>query len=259
MRIGKIEVKVLKEEKKLKEEEPFNLKTFDLSWLVDLPQKDWRSFLSRFFCQTQKEKAGLIVFLAIGLSDHLYSKLISKITAQELFRRVRSQEEFCLEKVIFITGAGLNYEVFSRNVVGYLNHLKNNKGPFLTVDGLVLYQGGLVLIRRTNPPLGWALPGGFVDYGEEVEQAVAREIKEETNLDFEAIKQFKVYSRINRDPRFHTVSVVFSGRGKGVLRADSDAKDAAVFKVEDKASLCGLPEDIAFDHREIIRDFFNQI
>ncbi|MCK4809608.1 MAG: NUDIX hydrolase [Candidatus Omnitrophica bacterium] len=125
-------------------------------------------------------------------------------------------------------------------------------GPYLTVDGIIEYQGGIVMIERSNPPLGWALPGGFVDYGESVEDAVVREVKEETNLDFIGVKQYKVYSKPHRDPRFHTVSVVFTGTGEGELIAASDAQNAAVFKAD------SLPEKIAFDHRQIITEYLKK-
>jgi 8-oxo-dGTP diphosphatase len=122
----------------------------------------------------------------------------------------------------------------------------------------VQYKNGIVLIERSNPPLGLALPGGFVDYGEKVEDAVIREVKEETSLDFINIKQFKVYSDRFRDPRFHTVSVVFTGKGRGKLKAASDAKKALVFEIiKGKGQLVKLPDNIAFDHKKIIKDFLN--
>lgn len=124
------------------------------------------------------------------------------------------------------------------------------KTPFLTVDIIISYEGGIVLIERKNPPYGWALPGGFVDVGESVEQAAVREAREETSLDVRLTGQFHVYSRPDRDPRFHTVSVVFTGEGTGVLKGRDDAKKAAVYTHDT------LPGTIPFDHRQIIEDYF---
>jgi len=127
------------------------------------------------------------------------------------------------------------------------------KTPFLTIDIIIRYQDGIVLIERKNYPYGWALPGGFVDIGESLEDAAVREAKEETSLDVTLIEQFYAYSKPDRDPRFHTVSVVFIGDGKGVLKGMDDAKKAQVFKEDN------LPELIAFDHRTIINDYLNYI
>jgi 8-oxo-dGTP diphosphatase len=122
--------------------------------------------------------------------------------------------------------------------------------PLLTVDIIIEFQNGIVLIERKNPPPGWALPGGFVDVGESVETAAIREAKEETSLDVKLIEQFHVYSDPGRDPRFHTASVVFVAVGSGILKGADDARKAAVFTAND------LPAAIAFDHGKIVKDYF---
>ncbi len=129
------------------------------------------------------------------------------------------------------------------------------KTPYLAVDGVVrLWEGerfkGIVLIERRYEPLGYALPGGFVEVGETVEKAVLREVKEETGLDAQIVKLLGVYSEPNRDPRFHVVSVVFVLDAYGETRGGDDAKKAVVFPLED------LPFDkIVFDHAKILKDF----
>ena len=110
--------------------------------------------------------------------------------------------------------------------------------------------GLIVLIERKNDPKGWALPGGFVDAGESLEDAVLREIKEETGLDIEVVRQFHTYSNPKRDPRIQSVSTVFIARGKGTPKAASDAKNVSLYHQ------FNLPEEIAFDHREILNDYF---
>ena len=124
------------------------------------------------------------------------------------------------------------------------------KNPLPTVDIIIEYKGGIVLIKRRNPPAGWAIPGGFVDYGESLEQAAVREAKEETGLEVELLRQFHTYSSPERDARFHTISTVYVAKGRGEMLAGDDAKEAGVFGKE------GLPEDIAFDHRDILHDYF---
>ncbi|MFN3481060.1 MAG: NUDIX domain-containing protein [Thermodesulfovibrionales bacterium] len=130
--------------------------------------------------------------------------------------------------------------------------MKRYKQPFVTVDIIIEYKDGIVLIKRKNPPEGWALPGGFVDYGETLESAAIREAKEETGLDIELIRQFHTYSALDRDPRHHTITTVYIAQGKGLLKSGDDAKEAVVFRKDD------LPEVIAFDHRDILNDYFTR-
>ena len=123
--------------------------------------------------------------------------------------------------------------------------------PLLTIDIIIeLPNGGIVLIERKNPPRGWALPGGFVDYGESIEAAAIREAKEETSLEVRLSEQFYTYSDPRRDPRHHTVSTVFIATADGVPSGADDAKTAGVFTEDD------LPAPIVFDHSRILADYF---
>ena len=124
--------------------------------------------------------------------------------------------------------------------------------PLLTVDIIVeLADGTIVLIERKNPPYGWALPGGFVDYGEAIECAAIREAKEEISLDVSLTEQFYTYSDPHRDPRHHTVSTVFIATAEGVPEAADDAKTVRTFHENN------LPAPLAFDHARILRDYFS--
>jgi len=128
------------------------------------------------------------------------------------------------------------------------------RNPFPTVDLIILCRDelghkGIVLIRRRNPPHGWALPGGFVDYGETLEEAAVREAREETGLEVADLRQFRAYSDPRRDPRQHNISVVFLARSDGIPKAGDDAQACRVFPLD------GLPEPLAFDHEEILRDY----
>ena len=123
------------------------------------------------------------------------------------------------------------------------------KIPSLTVDVLIEIRGGIVLIERKNSPSGWALPGGFVDYGESLEKAAIREAAEETSLEIELIEQFQAYSAPDRDPRQHTVSVVFLAKATGQPQAADDAKAVAIFKPDQ------WPQPLAFDHQQILNDY----
>lgn len=125
------------------------------------------------------------------------------------------------------------------------------KNPTPTVDIIIeTEKSGIVLIKRKNPPHGWALPGGFVDYGESLESAAVREAIEETSLEVELLHQLHTYSDSSRDIRQHTITTVFVGRAWGSPLAADDAAEADIFDSDN------LPVNIVFDHRQIIGDYF---
>jgi 8-oxo-dGTP diphosphatase len=128
---------------------------------------------------------------------------------------------------------------------------KEYRNPLPTVDIIIEHSGGVVLVRRRNEPPGWALPGGFVDYGESLEAAAVREAREETGLDVRLIRQMHTYSDPGRDPRHHTITTVYVAEpAGGTLEGGDDAAEARAFGRE------SLPEDIAFDHRDILEDYY---
>lgn len=123
------------------------------------------------------------------------------------------------------------------------------RNPAPTVDAVVLLPGDrVVLIRRKNPPHGWAIPGGFVDEGERLDVAAAREASEETGLSVTLLEQFHSYSDPARDPRRHTISTVYLATASGQPRGGDDAAEARAFAWN------ALPDPIVFDHREILAD-----
>jgi ADP-ribose pyrophosphatase YjhB (NUDIX family) len=126
------------------------------------------------------------------------------------------------------------------------------RNPVPTVDIIIELPEGIVLIQRKSPPPGWALPGGFVDYGESLEAAAVREAREETALDVTDLRQMHTYSRPDRDARLHTISTVFIARAAGTPEARDDAAALAVFREND------LPSPLAFDHAEILADYFRR-
>ena len=131
------------------------------------------------------------------------------------------------------------------------NEIEVYQNPIPTVDIIIeVGRNKIVLIKRKNPPYGWAIPGGFVDYGESLEKAAVREVKEETSLDVKLVKQFHTYSDPKRDPRHHSISTVYIAKAKGVPKAKDDALEIGIF---DESN---LPDEIAFDHRSILKDYF---
>ncbi|HTT76874.1 MAG TPA: NUDIX hydrolase [Candidatus Binataceae bacterium] len=121
--------------------------------------------------------------------------------------------------------------------------------PPVAADVIIEIGDRIVLIERKNAPTGWALPGGFVEFGETVEQAAVREAKEETSLEVELRVLLGIYSRPERDPRGQTISAVYVGRASGTPIGQDDAKSAGLFAPEQP------PPPLAFDHAEILADY----
>ncbi len=125
---------------------------------------------------------------------------------------------------------------------------ERRQSPVPTVDVIIRAGGGVVLVKRKFPPLGWALPGGFVDEGESLEAAAVREALEETGLVVRLARQFHTYSDPARDPRRHTISTVFLADADGVPRGGDDAAEARIFPAGE------LPP-LVFDHAQILADY----
>lgn len=125
-----------------------------------------------------------------------------------------------------------------------------NRGPAPTADVIIEIGDRIVLVRRKHPPPGWAIPGGFVDYGEKVEDAAVREALEETGLRVTLTALLGLYSDPSRDPRRHTVSAVYVGTAEGEPAGGDDAAEARLFGEAD------LPSPLAFDHARVLADYF---
>ena len=126
--------------------------------------------------------------------------------------------------------------------------MSTHRNPSPTVDIIIEIDGRIVLVERRNPPPGWALPGGFVDYGESFEEAARREAREETGLEVHLLRQLHTYSDPGRDPRQHTASTVFIATATGMPKGGDDAKTARLYALD------ALPP-LAFDHARILADY----
>jgi 8-oxo-dGTP diphosphatase len=133
------------------------------------------------------------------------------------------------------------------------------KNPSPAVDAVIFYKDmdSIILIWRKNPPIGWSLPGGFVNEGENLEQAVKREVREELGIEIVLLEQFFTYSEPERDPRKHVMSTVFVATTTEKPIASDDAIKAEMFKVA--WILCNPPQSLSFDHSRIIRDVHRYI
>ncbi len=213
-----------------------------------------RLAIRKIFRAANRRKAKTIAFPAMGYVRNQFPLIGSaKIMTQEVLKFLREHKTY-LKEIIFCLPAPKEFKIFEKSVYGYVEHIlyKLSEGPYVTVDAIIECKGGIVLIERSNPPYGLALPGGFVDCGESLEEAVCREAKEETNLTLTNLRQFHTYSKPDRDPRFHTIGTVFIARGKGTPKFGDDAKGLRVVARKDLMKF-----NYAFDHKEIIKDYLS--
>jgi len=203
---------------------------------------------------SEKMKITSISFPALGCgTGKLKLEKVSQIMIEKVMKFL--SRKIFLEEINFVLYKQSDFEKFLSVAEKYLIDItkKTYKNPVPTVDIIIEYKKDIILIERKNYPYGWALPGGFVNYGESLEKAAEREAKEETGLELEDLKQFHTYSQPGRDPRYHTISTVFTAKGKGKLKSGDDAKKVKIFNKEN------LPENVAFDHKTILSDYFECI
>lgn len=212
-----------------------------------------RNAVRNALCAAEELKVSSIAIPALGSGVGKFPLLASaKIMSQEVFRLLRARRT-CFKKILFCVLDSQAKDIFNKGVINYLKHLieMSDNSAFITVDAVIeLNNDEIVIVWRSSPPFGWALPGGFIDYEETLEQAVIREAKEETGLDITNIKQMGTYSNPGRDPRFRTIGTVFIASAKGIPKAGDDAAALKVIKLKEVDKL-----EFAFDHKKIIQDY----
>jgi O-acetyl-ADP-ribose deacetylase (regulator of RNase III)/ADP-ribose pyrophosphatase YjhB (NUDIX family) len=232
-----------------------------------------KAVASALKCANELHLSSLGIAALGGCEGGLPMAGAAKIAVQEIMKESRNPQT-TLRKIVFCLYDDETFKVFDNTVRGYVRHMMEQFGPYVAVDVIIECpagllggdehcssleadasmgcggQGGIILIERSSPPYGWALPGGFVDYGESLEEAAIREAREETNMELIDLRQFHAYSHPGRDPRFHTISTVFIAEGQGEPRAGDDAGDLRIVRYEDLLEL-----EYAFDHGEIIEEY----
>lgn len=216
-------------------------------------QETIRAKVANSLSQGQENRQKSLSFSDLGCHDEDFPLSgIAKIMVQEIMNYTRMHKNPSLEKIVFCIEEEESFQIFDKTIRGYVKHFQEvlGPGPYVTVDIIIEMDEGIILIERSNPPYGWALPGGFLDYGESLEQAAVREAKEETNMDLEDLRQFHTYSKPGRDPRFQTVTTVFIAKGKGTPQFGDDAKNLKIVRYDDLLNL-----EYAFDHKNIIKEY----
>ncbi len=210
-----------------------------------------RAAVREVLARAEAEDISSVMVLPVGIEAGFPLVGCAKIISQEVLRACR-EGKGGLRAIDIALPDKPAFDLFEKQVFGYLRHVTEDLswGPYVCVDAIIEINGGLVVIERTNPPFGYALPGGFVDRGESLEAAVCREAREETDLELTDVKQFHTYSDPLRDPRFHTITTMFTAKGAGVPKAGDDAKALRVVPFAELRSLT-----YAFDHNQVIDDY----
>ncbi len=198
--------------------------------------------------------------LSCDIENFPYDKT-AKIMAEEIVSHINNLPNTSLKKIVFVLHEKKVYEIFKDAIYGHIGYIlrKVGKYPIPTVDIIIKVKTknktGIVLIERKNPPYGWAIPGGFVEYNESLEESATREAYEETGLKIKNLKQFHAYSEPGRDPRFHTISIVFNAEAIGKPKASSDAKNIVIATKEE---ILKDKYPLVFDHKKILLDYFKK-
>lgn len=212
-----------------------------------------RIFYRAALVKAQKSKRRSLYFM-VHMIPAFPCVGLTRVVTQEIHRFLTRNIVDLREIVIVAPDEGLAH-AFKKEAKGYLSHLLRDLAgePYVTVDVIIELPQGIVVIERSNPPFGWALPGGFVDKDESLEMAVRREAMEETHLKLKDLRQFYTYSDPKRDPRFHTIDTVFIAQGVGAPRFGDDAKGLKIVPYKEL-----LSATYAFDHKDIIRQYLRQ-
>lgn len=224
---------------------------FDVNNL-DVVQGKYREYIRTHLLGAQELK---MASLEIDIEDSRIADFpivgSAKIAVQEILRLSKEKDCAVGEINLFYHDVE-SLKVYQTTFEDYVKHIVETlgPGPYVTCDVIIEMKDGIILIERSNPPYGWALPGGFLDHDESLEEAAIREAREETNMDLENLKQFHTYSDPSRDPRFHTISTVFIAKGIGTPQFGDDAKGLKIVSYKELMQL-----KYAFDHNQIIKDY----
>lgn len=208
----------------------------------------------------EKNNVKIISFPALGCGTGKFPyEKAAKVMAEEVAKHILENKETKIREIIFVLKDKKAYKIFSEIVPEHIGYINRKIGiyPIPTVDIIINVKTknkkGIVLVERKNPPYGWAIPGGFVEYNESLETAALREAEEETGLKVKNLKQFHTYSEPGRDPRFHTISTVFIAEADRLPKASSDAKRVVVATKEE---ILSNKYPLVFDHKKILQDYF---
>jgi len=215
-------------------------------------EKTFKMASKKFFHQQMKHSHTISFFISNRKTGKLHPGEISRISIEEIIGQYFKETNVKEFKLVFTEKKDMDkcVEIMEPVLVNLAS--KTFKNPYPAADTIISIEGGVVMVYRKNPPSGWAIPGGFINCGESAEEAAVREAKEETGLDIDHLALFGVFSDTERDPRFHTISIVYTGKGRGTPKSGDDASKVAIFSKND------LPGDIAFDHKKILNQYFKK-